>query len=489
MNYFLPLLFILTTVPVSLPAVPDDPSSLTGILKNHVVILSSDTMEGRGLGTEGKILAKNYIAGEFRSIGLQPVGNGYFQYMDLRIGLARVPGTNVIGYLEGSDPELRDEFIVLGAHYDHLGYVKENKDKIIYPGADDNASGTAVLIELARYFSENRDQLGRSIIFIAFDAEESGLLGAREFINNNDFFDAEKIRLMFSLDMLGMYESNNGLDLRGVGTLDRGRVIAETVAEQTDLRLRSTSADLTPNTDTWPFGESGIPAIHAFTGLDSPYHEPEDTYELIDYVGMVEITRYLEALVTELTTLPELNPSRRFARIQRPYGLRFNTGIMAHTGSTYHQYPDEFFRANGRFTFSAGLFVQLHVGNKFAFQPEILYDYNGSDSEQGPYIRHSLTLPVNFQYNIAGEMEGQVRFYPIAGGYYRYHFSGKVGDQTMDFNNSHPRREWGLNFGIGADIMMVHVAYTRRRTLTDISGQAGSTIHQYGNYFSIGYKF
>ncbi|MFP4064736.1 MAG: hypothetical protein ACLFS0_04415 [Bacteroidales bacterium] len=116
MNYFLPLLFILTTVPVSLPAVPDDPSSLTGILKNHVVILSSDTMEGRGLGTEGKILAKNYIAGEFRSIGLQPVGNGYFQQMDLRIGLARVPGTNVIGYLEGSDPELRDEFIVLGAH-------------------------------------------------------------------------------------------------------------------------------------------------------------------------------------------------------------------------------------------------------------------------------------------------------------------------------------------------------------------------------------
>ncbi len=483
------LLFLLLTVPLSLKAFQNDTNSLSDKLKKHVAVLAADSMEGRGLGTEGKILAKHYIAGEFQSAGLQPVGNDYFQHLDLRIGLARVPGANVTGYLEGSNPELQDEFIILGAHYDHLGYVRENGEKVIFPGADDNASGTAVLIELARYFSENRELLGRSVIFIAFDAEESGLLGAREFIRDNALFDADKIRLMFSLDMLGMYESNNGLDLNGIGTLSGGRDLAEAIAEQIGLRLTSTSGDVPPRTDTWPFGEEGIPAIHAFTGPESPYHKPEDTYDLLDYEGMAKISSYLRALVTDLSNLPELNPSRRYARVQRPWGLRFNAGVLAHTGSSYHQYTDEFFRADNVFAFSAGIFLQLHVGEKFAFQPEILYDYNGSNSEQGTYRRHSLTFPLNFQYNIAGELRGQIRLYPIAGGYFRYNISGKNGDQTMEFNSQHPQQEWGLNLGMGADIMMIHVAYTWRRSLTDISGQAGSKIHQYGNYLTIGYKF
>ncbi len=489
MKKTLPLLLLLLTLPLLLNAGQNDTNSLAGILKNHVALLSADSMEGRGLGTEGKILAKNYIAAQFQSAGLQPAGNDFFQHLDLRIGQARVPGTNVVGYLEGSDPELRDEFIVLGAHYDHLGYVRDNDEKVIFPGADDNASGTAVLIELAGYLSENRELLGRSVIFIAFDAEESGLLGAREFVNRHDYFPMEDLRLMFSLDMLGMYESNNGLDLNGIGTLSGGRDMAETTAEQIGLRLTSTSADVPPRTDTWPFGEAGIPSIHAFTGTESPYHEPEDTHDLLDYEGMARITCYLRALVTDLSNLPELNPSRRFARVQRPFGLRFNAGVLAHTGISYHEYADEFFRANNVFAFSTGFFLQLHVGDKFTFQPEILYDYNGSNSKLGTYRRHSLTFPVNFQYNIAGELRGQIRLYPIAGAYYRYNISGKDGDQTMDFSNHHPRQEWGLNLGMGADIMMVHVAYTWRGSLTDISGQAGSKIHQYGNYFTIGYKF
>jgi len=367
--------------------------------------------------------------------------------------------------------------------------VLQNGEKIIFPGADDNASGTAVLIELARYFSANREQLGRSVIFIAFDAEESGLLGAREFINNNDYFDKAKIKLMFSLDMVGMYKANDGLDLQGAGTLADGVNIAEQLAEKMDFQLRNTTADIAPRTDTWPFGETGIPAIHAFTRLKSPYHEPEDTYDLLDYDGMAKITRYLQALVTEYSNLSELAPSRRFARMQRPYGLRLNAGALAYAGSSYHEYSDEFFRANNVFAFSTGVFLQLHVGEKFTFQPEVLYDFNGSDSEQGTYRRHSITMPINFQYNIAGEMRGQVRLYPFAGAYYRYNLSGKEGDQTLDFGDHHPRQEWGMNFGLGADIMMVHIAYTWRRSITSISEHSGSDIQQIGSYFSIGYKF
>ncbi len=489
MKTLLLLLIAFIAATQSLKAGQNDLASLSGKLKKHVAVLTADSMEGRGLGTEGKILAKNYIAEEFQSAGLLPAADEYFRHIDLRIGLARVPGTNVIGYLQGSDPELRNEFIVLGAHYDHLGYVLQNGEKIIFPGADDNASGTAVLIELARYFSANREQLGRSVIFIAFDAEESGLLGAREFINNNDYFDKAKIKLMFSLDMVGMYKANDGLDLQGAGTLADGVNIAEQLAEKMDFQLRNTTADIAPRTDTWPFGETGIPAIHAFTRLKSPYHEPEDTYDLLDYDGMAKITRYLQTLVTEYSNLSELAPSRRFARMQRPWGLRFNAGVLAHAGSSYHEYSDEFFRANNVFAFSTGFFLQLHVGEKFAFQPEILYDFNGSDSEQGTYRRHSIAMPVNFQYNIAGEMRGQVRLYPFAGAYFRYSFSGKEGDQALDFSNHHPREEWGVNFGLGADIMMVHIAYTWRRSLTSFSEHPGRDIQQIGSYFSIGYKF
>ena len=132
MKNLLPLLFLLLTVPLSLKALQHDTNSLSDKLKNHVAVLAADSMEGRGLGTEGKILAKHYIAGEFQSAGVQPVGNTYFQHLDLRIGLARVPGANVVGYLEGSNPKLRDEFIILGAHYDHLGYVRENGGKVIF---------------------------------------------------------------------------------------------------------------------------------------------------------------------------------------------------------------------------------------------------------------------------------------------------------------------------------------------------------------------
>ena len=489
MKKSLPLLFLLLTLPLLLDASQNDTNSLAGILKNHVAIMSADSMEGRGLGTEGKILAKNYIAAQFQSAGLQPAGNDFFQHLDLRIGQARVPGTNVVGYLEGSDPELLDEFIVLGAHYDHLGYVRENEGKVFFPGADDNASGTAVLIELAGYLSENRELLGRSVIFVAFDAEESGLLGAREFINHHDYFPMEDIRLMFSLDMLGMYESNNGLDLNGIGTLSGGRDIAESIAEQIGLRLTSTSADVPPRTDTWPFGEVGIPSVHAFTGTESPYHEPQDTYDLLDYEGMAKITNFLQVLVTDVSKFPELNPSNRFARIQRPYGLRANGGVLVHAGGSYHKYREEFFRAKSVFSFSTGFFLQLHVGEKFTFQPEILYDYNGSESGQGSYRRHSITVPVSFQYNIVSEMGGSIRIYPISGGYFRYNISGRDGDHTLDYGSYHPRQEWGLNLGIGADIMMVHVAYTWRRGLTDISGQTESKIHQRGNYFTVGYKF
>ena len=487
-NYFV-LLLSLILLPFALKAQNPHNNSLSARLKNHVAVLASDSLEGRGLGTEGKILAKNYIARHFSDHGLKPAGDDYFQHFDLRIGLARVPATNVVGYLQGSDPVLQDEYIVIGAHYDHLGYEYHNSERVIYPGADDNASGTAVLIELAGYFSRNPAMRGRSIIFIAFDAEESGLLGAERFIEQNALFDIDKISLMFSLDMVGMYEANSGLELLGIGTLDNGIDIAREVAGEKGVTLRNTTSDIPARTDTRPFGDSGIPAVQAFTGLKSPYHKPEDTYDLLDYEGMARITEYLKILVSELSMKAELGPSRRFARLQRPYGLHFNTGALAHIGGTHNKYPDEFYKANSVFAFSTGFFMQMHFGRKFTIQSEILYDYNGSRSPEGSYRRHSLTVPVNLHLYMAGDPGGFIKVYPFAGGYFRFNLAGKEGGAELDFDNLHPSREWGINLGFGIQIMKMQLAYTWRRGLTDISSLPETKIYNSGGYFTLGYRF
>lgn len=463
--------------------------SLAERLKDHVTVLASDSLEGRGLGTRGKVLAKNYIANHFRSFGLNKVDGDYFQHFEMRVGLAWVQGSNVIGYLKGADPDLQSEFIVIGAHYDHLGYEYKNGQRIIYPGADDNASGTSSLIELARYFSQNREKIGRSIIFIAFDAEESGLIGSEKFLNMSGAFGEHNIKAMFSLDMVGMYGVHSGLNLQGMGALDGGVELAERLAAEYNINLKNTSAEIEYRTDTRPFGELGIPAVHASTGSESPYHKPGDTHGLLDYDGMAEVTGYLEALVTGMSQESELNPSRRFVSLQGPYALRFDAGVIAHAGSSHHSYAEEFFRAENVFAFSAGMFMQLHIGQRFSVQPEILYDFNGSKSAGGIFRRHSFMVPVNLHMNLVNEAAGLIRLYMVTGGYYRYNLAGKHGGAGLDFNSINPRQDWGINLGFGADIMDIQVNYLWRRGLTEIFPESVSRVFESGHYISLGYKF
>lgn len=468
------------------PKIPGD-VSVAGRLKSHVKFLASDSLEGRGLGTRGKILAKNYIAGQFSAIGLVPSGEDYFHHFQARISNAWVPATNVVGYIEGSSEDLRSEYILIGAHYDHLGYEYRNGQRVIYPGADDNASGTAALIEMARFLAQNTGQIGRSIIFVAFDAEESGLIGARKFIEESDMFDIENIRAMFSLDMVGMYSAYSGLDLTGIGAIDNGTQLAERVADEYGINLKNTSAETPFATDTQPFGSRGIPAAHAFTGTESPYHKPGDTYDLLDYEGMSLVTGFLQELVIELSSQPEINPSRRFLALQKPRALRFHKGILLNTGGNHHSYNDEFYRANSIFSFGTGMFLQIHVGETYTFQPEIIYEYYGSRSDAGNIRMQSLTLPFNFQLNLLQGTYGMVRFYPFAGGYVRFNLSGEVAGDSTGFN--YPEREWGANLGIGGDYKKVHFGYTWRRGLTKIFPDSDSGVYNSGHFFTIGYRF
>jgi aminopeptidase YwaD len=465
-------------------------ADLTQQLEKHVSFLSSDSLQGRGLGTQGKVLAMHYIADQFRAIGLLTYNDsGYYQNIDLKLGLARVPAVNVVGWLKGSDPLLQNQYVVIGAHYDHLGYSDKPDGKEIFHGADDNASGVAGMIELARFYASHPELVKRSLIFIAFDAEESGLLGSNAFVKENDRFEISEIKAMFSLDMIGMYHPNHGLDLDGIGTVTGGDKLAGTIAYDKGIILKKTTSNVEMRTDTWPFGQKGIPAVHVFTGSKSPYHKPEDTYEKLDYEGMAMVVEYLEALTGEIQASPEINPANSFSRASNPHHFRFNGGITAGLGSSRMKYPEEYYNPKPIFSYNAGLFMQFHLGNIFCLQPAVLFQSDGSKSSQGTFRRQSIFVPVDIQVNIIDQYEGMIRVYPFLGAYYLNTFSGKNGDESLDYNNTVSKDEWGMDIGLGTDIMDWQISFTWRRALTNLSLEPDSKIFPAMWFLSVGYKF
>ncbi len=460
--------------------------SLPERLRTHLDFLAADSLDGRGLGTAGKQKAALYIAESFRNAGLAPFDDDYFQEFFIRISMANMTGTNVIGVLEGSDPELKKEYIVLGAHYDHVGYEMKNGQRVVYNGADDNASGTAGLMELVRILSGRRAELKRSIIFIAFDGEESGLLGSKAFASSNGRFTPAEIEFMFSMDMIGMYKSYNGLDLKGIGTLDNGPEMASEAAKRHDIRLKNVSSEVESRTDTWSFAERGIPTAHAFTGLKSPYHKPEDDAPGLEYDDMARVVEYMADLTAKLSSEKELRAASSFKGAGKG-GVRVQAGALAGAGSSFFRNDAAYFNAKKKAEANIGLFGQLHLGKRITLQAEALYDFNGSDAVTGTVRRHSFTAPVTLQLNLLSQSGGQVRMYPFAGAYYRQHLQITTGNEIADaplFADT----ETGITFGLGMDVMKFHVALTFRRDMTGVYTDEDNTFGS-GAVLNVGYKF
>ncbi len=461
-------------------------------LRGHVRVLASDSLQGRGLGTAGAELARDYIVSRFEETGLRPLDEldgSFLQPFRFRQQLAWIDAWNIAGYIEGSDPLLKNEYIVLGAHWDHLGYEKQSDSKTIFPGADDNASGVAALIELARYFSQNPHKTGRSLIFVAFDAEESGLIGSKHFVENSPVSLLD-IKLMFSFDMVGMYEANNGLHLRGMGSMENGVEIAEAVAASHSLNLRNTGSNIERRTDTAPFGDSGIPAVHVFTGTQSPYHKPEDQYHLLDYEGMEKIHGFMVDFISSLSHQAEILPSSSLINhtLAAARGRRVSAGVILNTGTGFHRYEDEFFRANSAFAGSAGFYLQIPLNRFFTLQQELLYDFNGSHIEGGTFRRHSITLPLNLQLGTPNVPNNPIRFYSFAGAWYRYNFAGTMAGSTLNFENF-SEQEWGYSLGFALEIFMFTVGFTQRRALTGLYKASDINVFDSNGYFTLGYRF
>lgn len=216
---------------------------------------------------------------------------------------------NVVAMLKGSNPALSGEFVVLGAHYDHLGMGgfgsgSRMPDTVaVHAGADDNASGVASLIELAHSFALRPERSGRSILFVAFGAEEMGLLGARRFVANSPV-PLSSVKAMLNMDMVGRLSADDPrLTISGTGTFTVADSIIDAAAAGRPFEIRKSPDGYGPSDHAAFYGE-GIPVLFLSTGAHSDYHTPFDLPDRINYNGQATVTSFVESLASGISLLP-----------------------------------------------------------------------------------------------------------------------------------------------------------------------------------------
>jgi hypothetical protein len=278
-------------------------------LRDHVAWLASPEREGRGLGTAGIDAAATYVADQFKAAGLTPAGErgGWLQPF-------AVPGpdgqpqqtANVVGVLTGTKAEWRGQAVLVTAHYDHLGRggpdAGQGESGKIHPGADDNASGVAALIELARVIAAG-DAPERSIVFVAFSGEESGLSGSRYYADHPLPFPLAGVRGVINLDTVGRLGTGK-VSILGAGSAAEWPHIFRGASFVTGVESQSVSGNAEAS-DQRTFLERGIPAVQVFTGPHQDYHRPSDTADRVDVAGLVKVATLVREGVVYLAARPE----------------------------------------------------------------------------------------------------------------------------------------------------------------------------------------
>jgi hypothetical protein len=281
-------------------------------LGGQVGYLADNALEGREAGTRGGRAAGDYLACQYARLHLRGAGSdGFCQPFSPNF-------RNILAILDGSDPKLRDQVIVIGAHYDHIGYggrLSLGPSGYIHPGADDNASGTATVLELAKAFTILSAAPKRSILFAAWDAEEEGLFGSKHWLAHPTL-PLTHVKAAVNLDMVGRLRDDR-LIVFGVRSGYGWRRLLSGQNVDAPLQL-DFSWTLRPNADHYPFFESGIPVLMLHTGLHDDYHRPSDVAGRINTAGMARVTRLLFATVYELAERPAVPAYRAAARQETP---------------------------------------------------------------------------------------------------------------------------------------------------------------------------
>ncbi len=287
------------------------------VIKEHPVIahmradvtyLASDELEGRATGSKGEELAAQYISKQWKEAGLTPAGSqDYYQPFNRRrdanphsmqpVDTAMLYAKNVIGLIDNGAATT----VVIGAHYDHLGWGESGGsmhtgEPAIHNGADDNASGVAMITELARWIKQN-DLKGNNYLFIAFSGEELGLWGSTYFMQQPTIASAN-INYMINLDMVGRLNDEKTLAVNGIGTSPSWKKNLKK-ANKDKLKYVFSESGIGPSDHT-QFYLKDIPVLHFFTGQHDDYHRPSDDVNKVNFHGMVAISDLLKRLIARL---------------------------------------------------------------------------------------------------------------------------------------------------------------------------------------------
>jgi len=271
------------------------------LLEQDVRSLASDGMQGRAIGSEGLERASRLIARRFKSLGLQPAfperGGLLDGYLQDFTAAGYPPSANVVGVLPGA-ANVTPRALVIGAHIDHLGRDPGLEGDTIYNGADDNASGVAALLAIARLLTRQPPREGeRAVVFVVFSGEESGLLGSRYYAEH-PVIPAEQTLAMVNLDTVGRLRDDE-LILFGTGTAQEFPAILAGVnhAFGLELAMRPEGAGASDQT---AFFEKDIPVLHLFTGPHADYHRVTDSADRLNYEGLATVTDFAGELVRYL---------------------------------------------------------------------------------------------------------------------------------------------------------------------------------------------
>lgn len=460
-------------------------------LHDYVHYFASDSLQGRKAGSVFAAKAAASLVKEYEAIGLEPLfGDSPIMSFEQHGGKFQ----NVVFKLEGSDPVLKDEYIVLGAHYDHLGV----RDGQVYNGADDNASGTAALIEVARTLKEHQSELKRTVVLAAFDAEELGLYGSNHLADvMADSLGIGKVKLMMSLDMVGWYAESGVLHLEGAATVKNGRKLLDSEAKKIgiNVKIKNFETSVFTATDTFGFAEKGVPTFDVTTGLKSPYHKPEDDADLIDYDGMDKISEYVSNVTLAAAADPGFEGTGRIAAKHKEDGKTFEMGVTGSIGSSRIMFGQGGIQAtkpgfsyggglNAKLNFGPHKILGLQAGAMYEAQQASYPDIDDLFGNSFKYSQSALTFPALLMI----QTKGQAKAFFGLGGYYSHLFEGGLKDCSESPAPS--KDQGGLAFSVGLKIGTVQLSCDVRRQLSPLfmeksAPNAGLT----GCYFSLSYFF
>ena len=283
-------------------------SALGQQMQKDMEYLASDKLEGREIGSDGEEAAAKYLAKRFKKLGLDPKGtDGYYQELSVKPKFnphAKVPadttksivGRNVIGYIDNGAATI----VIIGAHFDHLGYgaegsMYEGDTPAIHNGADDNASGVTLLLQLAEDLEGKYPH--NNYLFIAFSGEEKGLWGSSWF-TKNPTIDLTTVNYMINMDMVGRLDEGKKLAVYGTGTSPTWTPLIEAIGKDKGFDVKFHPGGVGPSDHT-SFYLKDMPVLHFFTGQHEDYHKPSDDFDKINYEGINEIQGFIDDVIAQ----------------------------------------------------------------------------------------------------------------------------------------------------------------------------------------------